>query len=86
MRGHKTLLHVVSIAEERDQLEQRLRCTTTSLGLALRCRAILGVTGGRPLVEVVRWGLPGNGRRTSGGRCRSRTAPSSPTNWSATAC
>ncbi|MBV8554190.1 MAG: hypothetical protein JO116_01410 [Planctomycetaceae bacterium] len=53
MRGHKTLLHVVSTAEERDQLEQRLRCTTTSLGLALRCRAILGVTDGRPLVEVV---------------------------------
>ena len=26
MRGRKTLLHVVSTAEERDQLEQRLRC------------------------------------------------------------
>jgi hypothetical protein len=49
MRGRKTLLHVVSTAEERDQLEQRLRCTTTSLGLALRCRAIPGgsPTGGR---------------------------------------
>ncbi|MBV8382378.1 MAG: helix-turn-helix domain-containing protein, partial [Planctomycetaceae bacterium] len=46
--------HAVSTAEERDQLEQRLRCTTTSLGLALWCRAILGVTDGRPLVAVAR--------------------------------
>ncbi|MBV8606637.1 MAG: hypothetical protein JO034_04150, partial [Singulisphaera sp.] len=50
MRGRKTSLHVVLTAEERDQLEQRLRCTTTSLGLARRCRAILGVADGRPLV------------------------------------
>ena len=54
MRGRKTALHVVLTAEERDQLEQRLRCTTTSLGLARRCRAILGVADGRPLVEVAR--------------------------------
>jgi len=54
MRGRKTSLHVVLTAEERDQLEQRLRCTTTSLGLARRCRAILGVADGRPLVEVAR--------------------------------
>ena len=48
MRGRKTSLHVVSTAVERDQLEQRLRCTTTSLGPARRCRAILGSpTGGR---------------------------------------
>ena len=54
MRGRKTSLHVVLTAEERDQLEQRLRCTTTSLGLARRCRAILGVADGLPLVELAR--------------------------------
>ena len=54
MRGRKTSLHVVLTAEERGQLEQRLRCTTTSLGLARRCRAILGVADGIPLVEVAR--------------------------------
>jgi hypothetical protein len=54
MRGRKTSLHVVLTAEERGQLEQRLRCTTTSLGLARRCRAILGVADGLPLVEVAR--------------------------------
>ena len=54
MRGRKTSLHVVLTAEERDQLEQRLRCTTTSLGLARRCRAILGVADGLPLVAVAR--------------------------------
>src|SRR5512142_2492531 len=54
MRGRKTSLHVVLTAEERDQLEQRLRCTTTSLGLARRCRAVLGVADGLPLVEVAR--------------------------------
>jgi hypothetical protein len=54
MRGRKTSLHVVLTAEERDHLEQRLRCTTTALGLARRCRAILGVADGLPLIEVAR--------------------------------
>ena len=54
MRGRKTSLHVILTAEERDHLEQRLRCTTTSLGLARRCRAILEVADGLPLVEVAR--------------------------------
>jgi len=54
MRGRKTSLRVVLTAAERDRLEQRLRCTTTSLGIARRCRAILGVADGLPLVEVAR--------------------------------
>ena len=54
MRGRKTSLRVVLTAEQRSQLEQRLRSTTTSLGLARRCRAILGVADGLPLVEVAR--------------------------------
>jgi DNA-directed RNA polymerase specialized sigma24 family protein len=54
MRGRKTTLRVILTAEERDQLERRLRCTTTSLGLARRCRAILAVADGLPLVEVAR--------------------------------
>ena len=54
MRGRKTSLHVILREEERGYLEQRLRCTTTSLGLARRCRAILGVADGLPLVEVAR--------------------------------
>ena len=54
MRGRKTSLRVILTAEERDHLEQRLRCTTTSLGLARRYRAILGVADGFPLVEVAR--------------------------------
>jgi hypothetical protein len=54
VRGRKTSLHVVLSAEERDHLQQRLRCTTTSLGLARRCRAILGVADGLPLVQVAR--------------------------------
>ena len=54
MRGRKTALRLVLMAEERDRLEQRLRCTTTSLGLARRCRAILGVADGLPLVQVAR--------------------------------
>ena len=54
MRGRKTALRVVLNAEERSRLEQRLRCTTTSLGLARRCRAVLGVADGLPLVEVTR--------------------------------
>ena len=54
MRGRKTSLHVILTEEERGYLEQRLRCTTTSLGLARRCRAILGVADGLPLVQVAR--------------------------------
>lgn len=54
MRGRKTSLRVTLTTEERDHLEQRLRCTTTPLGLARRCRAILGVADGLPLVEVAR--------------------------------
>jgi hypothetical protein len=54
MRGRKTSLQVILTEEERHQLERRLRCTTTSLGLARRCRAVLGVADGLPLVEVAR--------------------------------
>jgi Helix-turn-helix domain len=54
MRGRRTSLHVDLTAEERNRLEQRLRCMTTSLGLARRCRAILEVANGRPLFEVAR--------------------------------
>ena len=54
MRGRKTSLRVVLSAEERSQLEKRLRSTTTSLGLARRCRAILEVADGLPLVHVAR--------------------------------
>ena len=54
MRGRKTALRVVLTAEERSQLEQRLRSTTISLGLARRCRAILEVADGLPLVQVAR--------------------------------
>jgi Winged helix-turn helix len=54
MRGRKTSLHVTLTEEERQHLEQRLRCPTTSLGLARRYRAILGVADGLPLVQVAR--------------------------------
>ena len=54
MRGRKTSLRVGLSPEERGQLERRLRCTTTPLGLARRCRAVLGVADGLPLVEVGR--------------------------------
>jgi Winged helix-turn helix len=54
MRGRKTSLHVVLTVGERSQLERRLRSTTTPLGFARRCRAILGVADGLPLVEVAR--------------------------------
>src|SRR3954447_15938944 len=54
MRGRKTSLLVVLTAEERSQLEQHLRATTTSLGLARRCRAILEVAEGLPLTHVAR--------------------------------
>jgi hypothetical protein len=54
VRGRKTSLCVVLTTEERAHLEQLLRCTTTSLGLARRCRAILEVANGIPLVSVAR--------------------------------
>ena len=54
MRGCKTSLRVVLTAEERGQLELHLRYTTTPVGLARRCRAILGVADGLPLVEFGR--------------------------------
>jgi DNA-directed RNA polymerase specialized sigma24 family protein len=54
MRGRKTLLRVVLTTLERAELEQRLRFMSTSLGTARRCRAILAVADGLPLVEVAR--------------------------------
>ena len=54
MRGRKTSLRVVLTTSERAELEQRLRFLNPSLGWARRCRAILGVADGLPLVEVGR--------------------------------
>ena len=54
MRGRKSALHVVLTPEEHDQLRKSLRCPSTSLGLARRCRAILEVAEGTPLVAVAR--------------------------------
>jgi len=54
MRGRRTSLRVVLTAQEQGELERILRCTTTSLGLARRCRAILEVANGVPLVAVGR--------------------------------
>jgi hypothetical protein len=54
MRGRKTSLRVALTTEERSELERRLRSTTTSLGLARRCRAILEVAAGLPLAHVAR--------------------------------
>jgi hypothetical protein len=54
MRGRKTSLRVILTSQERSELERRLRCTTTRVGLARRCRVILGVADGLPLVEVAR--------------------------------
>ena len=54
MRGRRTSLRVILTWEERNELERRLRCTTTAAGLARRSRAILGVADGLPLVEVAR--------------------------------
>ena len=54
MRGRKTSLRVALSPLERAELEQRLRFMYTSLGLARRCRAILAVADGLPLVEVAR--------------------------------
>lgn len=52
MRGRKSSLHVTLTTSERDELVRILRRPTTSLGLARRCRAILEVADGRPLVET----------------------------------
>ncbi len=54
MRGRKSALRVVLTPEEHDQLLKYLRCSSTSLGLARRCRAILEVAAGTPLVAVAR--------------------------------
>ncbi len=54
MRGRKSSLRVVLTPEERSHLEQHLRSTMTSIGLARRYRAILEVAEGLPLVAVAR--------------------------------
>ena len=54
MRGRRTSLRVVLTPEEQNELERRLRCTTTPSGLARRSRVILGVAEGLPLVQVGR--------------------------------
>jgi len=54
MRGRKTSLRVILASEERSYLEQQIRSRRVSLGLARRCRAVLGVADGLPLVEVAR--------------------------------
>jgi Winged helix-turn helix len=54
MRGRKSSLRIVLTAEERIELQRRLRCTTTPAGLARRSRVILGVADGLPLVQVAR--------------------------------
>jgi len=57
MIGRRTSLRVNLTSEERNELECRLRATTTPAGLARRCRVILGLADFLPLVEVSR--LPG---------------------------
>jgi Helix-turn-helix domain len=54
MRGRKSALRVVLTPEEHDQLLKSLRCSSTSLGLARRCRAILEIAEGTPVVAVAR--------------------------------
>src|SRR3954453_23230092 len=54
MRGRKSALRVVLTPEEHNQLLKSLRCHSTSLGLARRCRAILEVAEGTPIVAVAR--------------------------------
>ncbi len=54
MRGRKTSLRVILTPLERAELEKRLRFMSTSLGSARRCRAILAVADGLPLVQVAR--------------------------------
>lgn len=55
MRGRKSALRGVLTPEEHDQLLKYLRCPSTSLGLARRCRAILAVAQGTPSVAIARW-------------------------------
>jgi hypothetical protein len=54
MRGRTSQLVVVLSPEERHHLEYRLRCTTTPLGLARRCRAVLAVADGLSFVGAAR--------------------------------
>lgn len=54
MRGRKSALRVALTPEEHDQLLEYLRRPSTSLGLARRCRAILEVAEGTPIVAVAR--------------------------------
>jgi hypothetical protein len=54
MGGRKTSSRIALNAEQRSELEQRLRSTTTSLGLARRRRAIREVADGLPPVHVAR--------------------------------
>ena len=54
MRGRKSALRIDLTPEERDQVLKSLRCPSTPLGLARRCRAILEVAEGTPLVAVAR--------------------------------
>jgi Winged helix-turn helix len=54
MRGRKSQLVVILTPEERHLLQYRLRCTTTPLGLARRCQAILAVADGLSLVGAAR--------------------------------
>jgi hypothetical protein len=54
MRGRKSASRVDLTPEEHDQLLRSLRCPSTPLGLARRCRAILEVAEGGPIVAVAR--------------------------------
>jgi len=54
MRGRKTSLRVALSLEDRQRLEYWTRCTTASAGLVRRCRTVLLVADGFPLVEVAR--------------------------------
>jgi len=54
MRGRKSQPVVSLSPEERNALEYRLRCTTTPLGPARRCRAILAVADGLSFVAAAR--------------------------------
>ena len=54
MRGRKSSLVVSLSPQERQVLEYRLRCTTTPLGLARRCQAILAVADGLSLAGAAR--------------------------------
>jgi hypothetical protein len=54
MRGRRSRLVVTLSSEERLLLQYRLRCTTTPMGLARRCRAILAVADGMSLAGAAR--------------------------------